>query len=292
MSTTGLPLLDSVERMQAWSRTARSRGQRIAFVPTMGALHEGHVALMHEAHRHADRVVVSIFVNPLQFGPGEDYSRYPRTLEADRDACAAAGVHALFVPDAAGMYPLGFQTGLRAGPLARRLEGRHRPGHFDGMLTVVAKLFALVQPDVAVFGEKDYQQLLLVRRMVQDLHIPVEVVGLPIVREADGLARSSRNRYLSAGARARAVVLSRAIEASQRLAAAGERSGKRLLEAARAICDAERAFETQYVALVDPQTLAPLRWLEREGRLLIAGHLGKRPRVRLIDNGPLHPRGE
>ena len=269
----------------------RAQGKTLGFVPTMGALHEGHLALMREARQRADIVVVSVFVNPLQFGPTEDLSRYPRALEADRALCDAAGVDLLFVPDTASMYPPGFDTVVQPGALAKRLEGKLRPGHFEGVLTVVLKLLHLVQPHFAVFGEKDYQQLLVVRRMVRDLHLPVEIVPMPVLRELDGLALSSRNRYLSTDMRARATCLYQALITAQELAASGERRARALVSAARRVLRQTPAFELQYVALADPVTLEPVDELQEPARMLIAGTLGKRPRVRLIDNAPLFPGG-
>jgi pantoate--beta-alanine ligase len=197
--------------MTAWSRAARARGERIAFVPTMGALHAGHVALLAEGRRRGDRLALSIFVNPTQFGPQEDLARYPRDLPGDLAKAAGAGTDVAFVPEVADMYPAGFQTTIEVKELSRGLDGVSRPGHFAGVATVVAKLFNVVQPDLAIFGEKDFQQLAVVRRLVADLAMGIEIVGLPTVREPDGLAMSSRNAYLSAGERARALSLSRGL---------------------------------------------------------------------------------
>ena len=280
-------VVDRIANMQSTAMSLRAQGKTIGFVPTMGALHAGHLALMREARQRADVVVTSIFVNPLQFGPSEDFSRYPRDLEADRKVCAAAGVDVVFAPAAADMYPTGFDTRIVAGALGRALEGASRPGHFDGVLTVVAMLFHVVQPHFAVFGEKDFQQLALVKKLVRDLRMPVEIVPMPVIRDVDGLALSSRNAYLAPGERRGATVLSRALVAAQDAAQSGERDGFRLATSARAILDLEPSFATEYVALVDPTTLQPVDALgERPARLLIAGRLGK---VRLIDNGPIFP---
>ncbi len=213
--------------MSAWSRAARMRGERMAFVPTMGALHEGHVALLREGRRRGDKLVLSIFVNPTQFGPNEDLARYPRDLPGDLAKAAGAGTDVAFVPEAADMYPPGHQTVVEVRELARGLDGAFRPGHFAGVATVVAKLFNIVPPDLAIFGEKDFQQLAIVRRMVADLAMPIEIVGIPTVREPDGLAMSSRNAYLSPAERARALSLSRALFAARDRAAAGERDAAR-----------------------------------------------------------------
>jgi pantoate--beta-alanine ligase len=246
---------------------------------TMGALHDGHVALMHRARELADSVVVTVFVNPLQFGAGEDFERYPRTWDADLDACAGAGVEVVFAPTSDVVYPGGgVLVRVAAGPVGARLEGEHRPGHFDGMLTVVLKLLHLTRPDVAVFGEKDAQQLALIRRMVADLDVPVQVVGVPTVREPDGLALSSRNRYLSAPERRTALALSRALQAG---AAVGADGPERVLAAAHAVLDAAEGLQVDYLALVDDETWQEPTPATPNGRLLVAARVGT---TRLIDN--------
>jgi pantoate--beta-alanine ligase len=262
------------------AESTRGGGLRIALVPTMGYLHPGHVSLMAEARARADLVVVSIFVNPTQFGPTEDLSRYPRDLPGDLDRCAAAGVDVVFHPAAGEMYPSGHQTFVEVTELSRGLCGDRRPGHFRGVATVVTQLFALLRPHVAIFGEKDFQQLAVVRRMALDLHLGVEVVGMPIVREADGLAMSSRNAYLSAPERARAVSLWRGLEAARRRLAGGEQDASRLAAVVR---DELRAADVRedYVELVDPLTLQPLSRVDRPARLLVAAFVGT---TRLIDN--------
>ena len=256
---------------------------RVALVPTMGALHAGHAALIRRARREVGdggQVVVSVFVNPLQFAPGEDLDRYPRTLEADLELCAAEGADVVFAPSVAEVYPDGdARVTVDPGSLGRILEGEFRPTHFRGVLTVVAKLFGLVAPDVAVFGEKDYQQLVLVRRMVTDLCLGVRAVGEPTVREADGLAMSSRNRYLDARQREEAKVLSRALVAGQRDAARGAGSA---LGAARAELRRVHGVDLDYLEVTGPELgPAPARG---DGRLLIAARIGP---TRLIDNAPL-----
>jgi len=254
-------------------------GRRVGFVPTMGALHDGHVALIRAARECSDDVIVSIFVNPLQFGPGEDLDRYPRTMEADLDICRREGVACVFAPTTEVMYADGAQVTLSAGPLGDELEGAVRPGHFAGVLTVVAKLFHLVQPHCAAFGEKDYQQLVLVRRMVHDLDFPVEIVPAPIVRESDGLARSSRNRYLAPAERLSALALSAALRAG---AGAAEADGGpvAVLAAAKATLDAAAGVDPSYVALRDPD-LGPAPAAGGPARLLVAARVGA---TRLIDN--------
>jgi pantoate--beta-alanine ligase len=249
----------------------------VALVPTMGALHEGHRSLMRCAAELADVVVVSIFVNPLQFGAHEDLDRYPRTEAADLAVCATEGVALVFAPTPDVVYPTPPQVTVQAGPRAGHLEGASRPGHFDGVLTVVAKLFNLVAPDLAVFGEKDYQQLALIRQMVHDLDVPVHVVGAATVREADGLALSSRNRYLSTEERDAALALSRALTA-----AAMEPTSTKVKASAQAVIDAEPRLRLDYLRLVDAETLEPVsRTFAGAARLLVAAYAGN---TRLIDN--------
>ncbi|MEV4704736.1 pantoate--beta-alanine ligase [Actinoplanes sp. NPDC049316] len=251
---------------------------RFAVVMTMGALHEGHRQLMREAREQADYVIVTVFVNPLQFGPNEDFDKYPRTLAADVEACTAEHVDLVFAPDRDEMYPGGTPSvTLDAGPVGTILEGASRPGHFAGMLTVVAKLLLLTRADVAFFGEKDYQQLALIKRMVADLEIGVQIVGVPTVREADGLALSSRNRYLSAEQRQAALALSHALREG-----ALQIDGQRVLEAATKILRDEPGVQVDYLALTDP-LLGPAP-TTGPARLLVAAKVGT---TRLIDNVPL-----
>ncbi|HWB66648.1 MAG TPA: pantoate--beta-alanine ligase [Mycobacteriales bacterium] len=252
---------------------------RVGTVMTMGALHDGHVALIRSCHEVADVVLVTVFVNPLQFGAGEDLDRYPRDLAADVAICEAAKVDVVFAPPLAEMYPQGEPVvRVDAGPLGRRLEGASRPGHFDGVLTVVAKLLHLIRPDVACFGEKDAQQLALIRRMVLDLDWPVEIVGVPTVREADGLALSSRNRYLTAAERAAGLALSRALQAG--VAHAPDGPGA-VLAAAKAELAGATGLAVDYVTLVDDRTWEEADESTSIGRLLVAARAGT---TRLIDN--------
>ncbi len=274
------------EELAALLSTARAGGRPVGFVPTMGALHDGHASLIRAARERVGDgpVVVSIFVNPLQFGPHEDLDRYPRTLEADLEVCAREGADIVFAPSVEEVYPGGPpQVTVRPGPLGKVLEGKTRPGHFRGVLTVVAKLLGLVRPDLAVFGEKDYQQLTLIRRMVLDLNLGVEVVGAETVREPDGLALSSRNRYLDADQRADAVALSRALRAAQDAAAYG--AGVALTEA-RAELRAAPGVDLDYLVITDPD-LGELPDDVPPGtaaRILVAARVGT---TRLIDNMPL-----
>ncbi|HEY0816351.1 MAG TPA: pantoate--beta-alanine ligase [Pseudonocardia sp.] len=260
------------------ARALRAAGRRVLLVPTMGALHEGHRELIRHARRvpGSTVVAVSIFVNPLQFGPGEDLERYPRPLEADLDVCRAEGVELVFNPGVADMYPAGADTTVTPGPLAAELEGAVRPGHFAGVLTVVSKLFHIVAPDVAFFGEKDYQQLILVQKMVRDLDFFVSIVGVPIVREPDGLALSSRNVYLSPDERAAALVLQRALRAGAGVAAWGADA---VLESARTVLAEEPSVAVDYLELRDPD-LGPAP-STGQARLLVAARVGP---TRLIDN--------
>jgi pantoate--beta-alanine ligase len=262
------------------TRALRGVGRKISFVPTMGALHDGHRELLRRARRIQNTVLVaSIFVNPLQFGPNEDLSRYPRPLEADLDVCAKERVEVVFTPEPDAMYPPGSQVTVHPGPLGDELEGASRPGHFAGVLTVVTKLFNIVRPDYAFFGEKDYQQLVLIRRLVRDLDLDVRVIGVPIVREPDGLALSSRNVYLDPDQRRAATALSAALTAG---AHAGPRSPNAVLDAARAVLDARPEVILDYLELRDPE-LGPAPE-SGEARLLVAAKLGG---TRLIDNVPV-----
>lgn len=269
----------------------RAAGGRVGLVPTMGALHDGHASLMSVARDHvgsAGAVVVSVFVNPLQFGAGEDLERYPRTLAADVERCAAHRVDVVFAPEADEVYPGGEpQVSVEPGPLATVLEGASRPGHFRGVLTVVAKLFGLTRPDVAVFGQKDYQQLTLIRRMVADLCLDVEIVGAETVRESDGLALSSRNRYLDDDQRRLAVALSASLRAAQTAAPDGVRAAHAAAAAVLAAVP-EIGVDYLHVAESDLAEVDPARTDVREGRILVTGRLGA---TRLLDNLPLeiHP---
>ncbi|WP_224983019.1 pantoate--beta-alanine ligase [Geomonas agri] len=271
-------VIESVAEMQQF---ARQRRGEIALVPTMGYLHEGHASLMVEARKRARTVVVSIFVNPTQFGVNEDLDSYPRDFERDRKVAEAAGVDVIFAPKAADMYPAGYQSYLNVEELTTELCGASRPGHFRGVTTVVAKLFNIVMPAVAIFGKKDFQQLAVIRRMVRDFNFDVEIVGMPIVREADGLALSSRNARLSPEEREPALCLSRAIAAARDAFRAGEKSVAVLREKALAPIERESAAQIDYLEFRDQDTLLPLQTADERTLLALAVRVGS---VRLIDN--------
>jgi pantoate--beta-alanine ligase len=279
-----MKIITSIEEMQQTSRSLKQAGKTIAFVPTMGFLHEGHASLLREGRRQGQILVLSIFVNPIQFGPNEDLERYPRDLERDSRLARECGVDIIFTPSAAEMYPPGFQTSVRVQELSLPLCGANRPGHFDGVATVVAKLFNIIMPDRAFFGCKDFQQLAVIRRMTCDLSIPVEVVGLPIIRESDGLAMSSRNAYLSPEERQSALCLSRAIAAVRAGYAAGEMAVSTLTKLALAIIGQEPSAEIDYLDFRNAATLEPVEQANADTLLALAVRIGK---TRLIDNSIL-----
>jgi len=276
-----MKFVSSVQETRAAVRAARNAGKRIGLVPTMGALHAGHISLVRAAKSRSDFVAVSLFVNPTQFGPSEDFTRYPRTLEADRQKLEAEGVDVLFAPPTEEMYPPGASTFVNVDEISDRLDGHSRPGHFRGVATIVAKLFHIFDPDVAVFGQKDAAQVATIRRMVRDLIFPVEIVVAPIVREPDGLALSSRNTYLSVEERKQARMLSRALVEIEANYKAGEKSAAKLIEAAQKLFASEPRVRVDYIEIADPETLEPMS-LARSGTLVaIAAFVGS---TRLIDN--------
>ena len=276
-----MQIIEKISRMREWSAGERRAGMRIAFVPTMGFLHDGHLALVRDAKARGERLVVSIFVNPTQFGPGEDFSGYPRDFERDCRLLNAAGVDVLFHPAVEEMYPGGGQTHVEVERLSQPLCGALRPGHFRGVATVVTKLFNIVQPHIAVFGEKDYQQLQVIRRLARDLSMGVEIVGHPIVREADGLAMSSRNAYLTETERAAAVCLPRALCRAERLFRRGETSARALLRQVLAELEKEPLVRIEYARLCDAETLEEIDKIDGKAVLALAARIG---RARLIDN--------
>jgi pantoate--beta-alanine ligase len=270
------------EEVRAWVTSQQRAAKKIALVPTMGFLHDGHLSLMREGGRRADVVAASIFVNPTQFGPKEDLSRYPRDPEGDLKRCASAGVVGVYMPEPSTVYPAGYQTYVNVEQVSQGLDGDKRPGHFRGVATVVAKLLALFRPDVALFGEKDYQQLQVITRLNADLELGAQIVGMPTIRENDGLAMSSRNSYLSAEERQRALGLSKGLFAAQKLAARGEADVKKLIAAVRVELSAVQARE-DYVEICDARSMQPLTTLQKgqPARALIAAFMGT---TRLIDN--------
>lgn len=273
--------LTTPSEMRAWSNTRRAGGDRIGVVPTMGALHAGHVALIDAVRPDVDVVVVTIFVNPLQFNQAADLDRYPRPIDDDLALCEAAHVDAVYAPTAAAMYSPGFQTTVEPGALADRLEGPMRPGHFRGVTTVVTKLFGAIRPDVAAFGQKDFQQLAIVRRMVSDLDLGVDIIGVPILREPDGLALSSRNQRLTPEAREASVVLSRGLRLAADAFERGERDTHRLRSIVVDEITAEPRASLEYVEVVDATTLEAIEHADAPTSILVAAWFGE---VRLIDN--------
>ena len=276
-----MKIINSIVHMQALAIAPEREGRRIAFVPTMGYLHEGHASLLREGRKRGDVLVLSIFVNPIQFGQNEDRETYPQNFDRDCQIAEACGVDIVFIPTAAEMYPDGFQTGVAVRDISLPLCGASRPGHFDGVATVVTKLFNIVRPDVALFGCKDFQQLAVTRRMTADLNLPIEIVGMPIVRETDGLAMSSRNAYLSPLERQSALCLSRAVKRARELFAAGERSVTALAGETRAVIEQEAAAAIDYVEFRDGATLHELKAADAGTLLALAVKIGQ---TRLIDN--------
>jgi pantoate--beta-alanine ligase len=274
-------IVKSIVEMQRVCRELRARGSKLGFVPTMGALHEGHLSLVRHAHAECDVVVASIFVNPLQFAPGEDFARYPRTFEEDCRMLEAEGVDVLFAPATAEMYPEGAVTTVIVAGIGDRLDGASRPGHFTGVATVVAKLFHLVNPDRAYFGQKDAAQLAVLRQMVRDLNFDVELVGCPIVRDEDGLALSSRNKYLSAREREDALVLHAALLRMEEMIAQGERQSVTLVRSGMEILQAVAGVRVDYLVIVDANSLQPVTTAAKGLLVAVAAYVGE---TRLIDN--------
>ena len=289
-STPSRPkLVSSTDELRAAVGAVRRAGKRVGFVPTMGALHEGHLSLVRASKAECDWTVVSIYVNPSQFGPAEDYRRYPRTLEADLDALAGCGAEFVFAPASDEVYPPEHATWVEVGSVAEPWEGQCRPGHFRGVATIVLKLFHMVAADVAYFGRKDYQQALVIRRMVEDLNLPITIRVCPIVREPDGLAMSSRNAYLAPEARRRALVLWKSLCRAGELVAAGERDAAAIAQKMREVLLSAGDAKIDYIALADPDTLQPVDEIRRRTVALLAVSID---RTRLIDNCLLEPPGE
>jgi len=279
--STALNELTSPAQLREWTRSHREAGRTIGLVPTMGYLHEGHLRLVDEARRRADAVILSIFVNPLQFGPSEDLARYPRDLPRDRAMAAARRVDALFLPTLETMYPAGSEVRVVPGATAERWEGAARPGHFTGVLTVVAKLFHLVEPDLACFGRKDIQQLTLIKRMVRDLDWRIEIAEVPTVREPDGLALSSRNAYLQGADRQSALALSRTLGVAHQAFCQGERKAVALEQRMRTALEENPEVAVEYIAIVEPTSLTPVTAVDGRTIVAIAARVGG---TRLIDN--------
>jgi len=277
-----IPIIESVAAMQQFSLARRAEGKRLGFVPTMGYLHEGHTSLMHMLRPQCDILVASIFVNPMQFGPKEDFSHYPRDMEHDRQLCEDAGCDVIIHPMPQEIYPTGFHTHVAVEYLTETLCGPWRPGHFHGVTTVVAKLFNIVMPHVAAFGQKDAQQATIIKQMVRDLNFPIEIVIGPTIREADGLAKSSRNVYLSPEERREAIALFRALSLGKAMIEKGERDPAIVIAAMRRLIEQEvRAPEIQYIEIVNMRDLHPVQKIEGEVLMALAVRIGK---TRLIDN--------
>ena len=276
-----MDVITSVHQMKRYSAQARAQNKRIAFVPTMGFLHEGHLSLMREGKKRGDILIVSIFVNPTQFGPSEDFERYPRNFAGDSRMAERVGVDVLFAPEAREMYPPSHQSFIRVTEVTRGLCGKSRPTHFQGVATVVAMLFHIVMPHIAIFGEKDFQQLVTIQQMVRDLHMDTEVVGMPIIRELDGLAMSSRNTYLTPDERKAALSLHRSLERAREGISKGELRAGLLIEKAREVLQSEPLVRMDYLEICDARTLEPVDQIDRNVVIAVAAYLGK---VRLIDN--------
>jgi pantoate--beta-alanine ligase len=276
-----LQLLTTIDEMRAASRAARRAGSRLGFVPTMGALHEGHLSLVRAAKAACGVVAASIFVNPTQFGPNEDLAKYPRSFERDRELLEREGVDFLFAPSVEEMYPPGAVTWVTVEEMSTKLDGRSRPGHFRGVTTIVAKLFHIVEPDTAFFGQKDAAQVAIIRRMVRDLNLPVEIVACPIVREYDGLAMSSRNVYLDPEQRRQALALNRTLQRTEQMVKTGERDPSKLATAGREEFSREPAVRLEYFEIVNPDTLDPVADLSAGALVAVAAYVGT---TRLIDN--------
>ncbi|MDZ7616009.1 MAG: pantoate--beta-alanine ligase [Patescibacteria group bacterium] len=286
MPTKQPEVVTTVDALRQAVRAERCQGRRIGFVPTMGALHEGHLSLVRVSKRECDSTIVSIYVNPSQFGPNEDLAKYPRTLQADLDRLAACGVDRVFAPADHQVYRPNHATWVDVGGVAEPLEGGIRPGHFRGVATIVLKLFNLVQPDAAYFGQKDFQQVLVVRQMTRDLDVPVEVRVCPTVREADGLAMSSRNAYLTPEARRRACVLSRGLRRAEQMVAAGACDAEQIARQIGEILQTAAPVDVDYIALVHPETLVPVTEVREPTAVLLAVRIDG---TRLIDNTVLIP---
>lgn len=280
------PIISTKDAMRSHVLRLRREGRSVGVVPTMGALHAGHLSLVEASRRSCDATVVTIFVNPTQFGPGEDYQKYPRTLQRDLGLLADLAVDTVFAPSADEMYGIGYGTSIDVGQISRTLEGSHRPTHFQGVATVVLKLFQIIPADRAFFGRKDFQQCLVIKTLVRDLDVPIEVCICPTVREADGLAMSSRNVYLTPPQRREALALSQCLFHGEKMVASGERDAGKVLAAMKTVLDAHLSVRIDYLVIADGETLAPMEQVTPRAIALIAARVGD---TRLIDNHPLMP---
>jgi pantoate--beta-alanine ligase len=276
-----MEIIKEIELMQGLSEKWRRDGDIICLVPTMGFLHQGHIELLRVGRENGDRLIMSIFVNPIQFGPQEDYKRYPRDAERDLDKARSCGVDAVFMPTVEEMYPDGFQSTVRVEEITRYLCGRSRPGHFAGVTTVVAKLFNITRPHLAIFGEKDYQQLIVIKRMVKDLSMDIEIIEVPTVREKDGLAISSRNSYLTPEERSSALSLKKGLDLAKAMVAEGEKDPAEIKDAVRELILSHPSTEIDYIAICDPEELTDIGIIDRPSLFALAVRVGK---ARLIDN--------
>jgi len=279
-------IIEKTSHMQETSRQIRSSGKTIAFVPTMGFLHDGHLELLRQGRGRADVLVLSIFVNPIQFGPSEDYAKYPRDMEGDLKKAEGVGTDIVFTPSESEMYPEGAQTTVKVKGLPEHLCGLSRPGHFEGVATVVTKLFNITMPHVALFGRKDFQQLAVIRRMVTDLNMDLEIIGVPIVREPDGLAMSSRNKYLDPEERRSALCLKKSIDMALAMIEAGERAPEKIKSSIRGLIAGHPFTDIDYISICDPVTLDEIKTIEGKALLALAVKVGK---TRLIDNWEIDP---
>ncbi|MCD6188331.1 MAG: pantoate--beta-alanine ligase [Desulfuromusa sp.] len=275
-------IIKSIDEMKQWVATVRIAGETISFVPTMGFLHQGHLSLLDEGRKRGDKLVLSIFVNPTQFGQGEDFEDYPRGLEQDSQLAQQAGVDVIFAPEAKQMYPSGYATYVDVEGITNTLCGTSRPGHFRGVCTVVSKLFNIVQPHNAIFGSKDFQQLAVIKRMTLDLNLPVEIIGMPIFREADGLAMSSRNVYLSPDQRKQALVLSRSLQRAKEMVSSGETGCDVIIRQLKMLIEQQPDARIDYIQICHQLTLEDQTHVDADSVLLLAVYVGK---PRLIDNG-------
>ena len=281
-----MKIIDSIPRMSTFSKILKKEGKVIGFVPTMGYLHEGHLSLIKTAKKHTDVVVVSVFVNPIQFGPGEDFDRYPRNLKRDEDLASLAGADVIFYPSTKEMYPKGYSTYVDVENLTEGLCGAARPGHFRGVATVVAKLFGIVKPDIAYFGQKDAQQAIVIKKMARDLNMGLELKVLPIIRESDGLAMSSRNINLSEPERKDALVLYQSLKKAESMIKEGERDPKKVIKAMEDIIGEKKPAKIDYLSIVDTENLKPVSQISGEVLVALAVFIGK---TRLIDNIMINP---